>query len=97
MIIGRKTKKRTGLFTTICLVLMICGIIFYQKESLDKKRMTYQEKDKVLQQQIDAETERAEEIEERRAYVQTKKYIEEVAREKLGLVYEDEIILDPEK
>ncbi|HAB61303.1 MAG TPA: cell-division initiation protein [Lachnospiraceae bacterium] len=97
MIIGRKTKKRTGLFTTICLVLMICGIIFYQKESLDKKRMTYQEKDKVLQQQIDAETERAEEIEERRAYVQTKKYIEEVAREKLGLVYEDEIILDPGK
>lgn len=97
MIIGRKTKKRTGLFTTICLVLMICGIIFYQKESLDKKRMTYQEKDKVLQQQIDAETERAEEIEERRAYVQTKKYIEEVAREKLGLVYEDESILDPGK
>lgn len=97
MIIGRKTKKRTGLFTTMCLVLMICGIIVYQKENLDKKRTTYQERDKVLQEQIDAETERAEEIEERRAYVQTKKYIEEVAREKLGLVYKNEIILDPVK
>lgn len=59
--------------------------------------MAYQERDKVLQEQIDAETERAEEIEDRRAYVQTKKYIEEVAREKLGLVYENEIILDPGK
>ena len=97
MIIGRKTKKRTGLFTTMCLVLMICGIIVYQKENLDKKRMAYQERDKVLQEQIDAKTERAEEIEDRRAYVQTKKYIEEVAREKLGLVYENEIILDPGK
>jgi cell division protein DivIC len=95
MIIGRKTKKRTGLFTTMCLVLMICGIIVYQKDNLDKKRIAYQEQDQALQEQIDSETERAEEIEERRAYVQTKKYIEDVAREKLGLVYKDEIIFDP--
>lgn len=95
MIIGRKTKRRTGLFTTLCLVLMICGIIVYQKDNLDKKRIAYLEQDQALQEQIDAETERAEEIEERRAYVQTKKYIEDVAREKLGLVYEDEIIFDP--
>lgn len=97
MIIGRKTKKRTGLFPTMCLVLMMCGIIFYQKENLDKKRITYLEQEKQLQQQIDNQTERAAEIEERRAYVQTKKYIEEVAREKLGLVYKDEIIFDPGK
>lgn len=96
MIIGRKTKKRTGLFTTLCLVLMICGIIVYQKNNLDKKRIAYLEQDQALQEQIDAETERANEIEEKRAYVQTKKYIEDVAREKLGLVYKDEIIFDPE-
>lgn len=97
MIIGRKTKKRTGLIPTMFLVLMMCGIIFYQKENLEKKRNTYLEQEKQLQQQIDAQTERAAEIEERRAYVQTKKYIEEVAREKLGLVYKDEIIFEPGK
>ncbi|WP_455715364.1 septum formation initiator family protein [Anaerosporobacter sp.] len=95
MIIGRKTKKRTGLFTTMCLVVMICSIIVYQKDKLNKRREAYQEQDQALQEQIDTETERAEEIEERRAYVQTKKYIEDVARDKLGLVYEDEIIFDP--
>ncbi|WP_310604116.1 septum formation initiator family protein [Anaerosporobacter sp.] len=79
------------------LVLIICGVIFYQKENLDKKRIVYQEQKEELQQEIDAETEYAEELEERRAYVQTKKYVEEVAREKLGLVYKDEIIFEPEK
>ena len=40
--------------------------------------------------------ERAKEIEEYGKYVQTKKYAEEVAKEKLGLVYEDEIIFKAE-
>ena len=39
---------------------------------------------------------RAEELEAERLYVQTKDYIEKVARERLGLVNPDEIILKPE-
>ncbi|WP_167955318.1 septum formation initiator family protein [Anaerosporobacter faecicola] len=97
MIIGRKTKKRTGLLSTVFLVMMICGVIFYQKEKLDKQRLSYLEQEQSLQEQIDAEAERSEEIEEKRAYVQTKKYIEEVAREKLGLVYKNEIVFDPQQ
>ena len=38
------------------------------------------------------EERRAEEIAEFEAYTRTKKYVEDVAKEKLGLVYEDEII-----
>ena len=34
-----------------------------------------------------------EEIEEFNKYTKTTKYIEDIAREKLGLVYEDEIII----
>ncbi len=36
--------------------------------------------------------ERAKELEEFATYTKTKKYAEEVAKDKLGLVYEDEII-----
>ena len=39
------------------------------------------------------EKKRAEDLEEKRVYVQTKQYIEKVAKEKLGLVNPDEIIL----
>ena len=42
------------------------------------------------------EEERKEELEERKIYVQTKQYIEEVAKEKLGLVKQEEILLKPE-
>ena len=42
-----------------------------------------------------AEQERSDFLTERRAYMQTTRYIEEMAREKLGLVYPDEIIFRP--
>ena len=41
------------------------------------------------------ELERKADLEERKVYVQTKQYIEEVAKEKLGLVNPDEILLKP--
>jgi cell division protein FtsB len=50
-----------------------------------------------LNADIEAEKERTEEIEEYRKYMQTKKYIEEMAKEKLGLVYENEILIKEEK
>ena len=40
---------------------------------------------------------RTEEIEEMRRYMQTDRYVEEVARDKLGLVYPDEVIFKPEE
>ena len=42
--------------------------------------------------QIEAEQTRAEQIEEFGKYTQTKAYVEEVAKDKLGLVYEGEIL-----
>ena len=46
-----------------------------------------------LRTQVEEEKKRAEDLEEKRVYVQTKQYIEKVAKEKLGLVNPDEIIL----
>ena len=45
-----------------------------------------------LQQQIDDEEENQKAIEEQAEYQKTDAYIEDLAREKLGLVHEDEII-----
>lgn len=58
--------------------------------------MNKQERIEELQAQIEEEKKRAEEIKEYEKYVQTKKFAEEVAKEKLGLVYEDEIIFKAE-
>ena len=45
---------------------------------------------------MDTEKQRQEELEEKSVYVQTKDYIEQIAREKLGLINPDETIIRPE-
>ena len=63
--------------------------------SMEKKLVEYQAKEESLTRQVENEQKRAAELEERRVYVQTKQYIEEVAKQKLGLVKPDEILLKP--
>lgn len=93
---SRKRVKPTGLFTIIIVVLLICGIVSYKKIGLESRNNTYIIEEQQSMELIKKEEERTQELKERKAYVNTKKYIEEVAREKLGLVYEDEIIFKAE-
>lgn len=75
---------------------MMLVFVFVASLSLRVSNANKQERIAELESQIEAEKEKAEEIEEYGKYVQTKKYAEEVAKEKLGLVYEDEIIFKAE-
>ena len=59
---------------------------------MKQKNQTYQNREAALEKQIADETERSKEIEDLETYTKTKKYVEDVAKEKLGLVYEDEIL-----
>lgn len=74
------------------MVLMICGIVTYKRQELDKVSEKSGIKIKELNKAIALEEARVEELKELKAYIQTDEYIEEMAREKLGLVYKDEII-----
>jgi cell division protein DivIC len=47
--------------------------------------------------QIDSEQQRKDEIEDYKEYVETDEFVEDTAREKLGLVYEDEIVFIKEE
>ena len=44
---------------------------------------------------MQTEQERSDELEDRRTYMQTVRYVEDIARKVLGLVYPDETILRP--
>ena len=69
----------------IMVVLVTCGSLYRRLHS-NKERI------EELQSEIAKEEQRAEEIEEYKRYTKSREYIEEVAREKLGLVYEGEVI-----
>lgn len=88
----KKRQNRLGMFL-VSLVIITMGIVVSVKGAeLKEKRIYYQEREQELMEAIAAEEERTQEIEEYRKYTQTKKYIEEEAKSKLGLVYDGEII-----
>lgn len=92
----RKRQNRFGMFLVSVVVIMMLIVVAFNSIELMAKKETYQQKEAALEEQIAAEKEREKEIEEYEKYTQTKKYIEEVARDKLGLVYEGEILFKDE-
>jgi cell division protein FtsB len=66
------------------------------KHNIRQRQAEYDKREARLREQIEQEQQRAEEIDEYEKYTKTKKYAEEVAKEKLGLVKEDEIIFKEE-
>lgn len=54
------------------------------------------QRENVLEQQLQDETDRTEEIQELEQYMQSDEYIEKIAREKLGLLKENEILFREE-
>lgn len=78
-------------------VVVFCLCIGVKEYSLRMEREELRQKQEMLEKQIKSEEERAKELEALEKYMQTKKYMEDVAREKLGLVYPDEILIEPEK
>ncbi len=92
--IKREKRKRTGLYITAMIVFLLCAVVSFQKGKLEQTRAEYQRELNQLTEEKARLEEEGEEIEEYRAYVQTKKYVEEIARSRLGLVYEDEIIFE---
>ncbi|WP_313582161.1 septum formation initiator family protein [Lacrimispora sp.] len=97
----RKRKDRWGNRMTIIgitfVVFSLAVIVTIKGVTLKEKEREYELHLENLQAQVDKEEERSQKLEEYRVYVQTKQYIEEVAKQKLGLVNPDEILLKPSR
>lgn len=93
----KKRQNRTGMLLVTMVVLMMLVVVTIKSVELRGKKEVYEQKEIALQEEIDAEKLRTKEIEEYGKYTQTKKYVEELAKDKLGLVYEGEIIFKDEK
>ncbi len=88
--------KLVTVFVVIILVAVICGAVGTATKAIKKKNAEYDEQIAILTQQLEDEAERRVELEYHSVYITTKQFIEEFAREKLGLVFEDELIFRPE-
>ena len=97
-----KHRKRRGLQHRISVisisgvVLLLMLILGVGSISMQEKNRNYKAQEAELQEQIAAEIAREEEISELEEYVGTDAYIEDVAKEKLGLINPNEIIFQAE-
>lgn len=93
----RRSQNRFAMMSISTVVLVLLVVITIKSIELQAKSDYYESRETVLNKQIAQEQERTEEIAEYKKYVKTKKYVEEVAKDKLGLVYDDEVIFKPEE
>ena len=92
-----RVNNRIAIITVTTVVLSLALVVNLKVSSLRKKEIQYKEKEQTLTELVEDEKERAKQLEQNRIYVQTKQYIEKIAKEKLGLVNPDEILLKPEQ
>ena len=93
---GKKKKRKNGLKIIAVAVLVLFAVITYSSVELQAEKRALEKQKAELEDKLQTEQERSEELEDKKAYMQTVRYIEEVARKVLGLVYPDETILRPE-
>ena len=95
----RKKRDRWGnrmaIMGMTLVVASLAVVVNLKSTSMRKKELEYQIREETLEKQKAEEENRARELEEYRVYVQTKQYIEEIAKQKLGLVNPGEILLKP--
>ncbi len=92
----KNPQNRLSMFLVSMVVVFIVVAVAVKSVDLRKQKEYYTQQIEQLDAQLAEETKRTADIEEYRKYTQTKKYAEEVAKDKLGLMYEDEIFFRQE-
>lgn len=94
----RKRHKRTGVRKLPLLIVAVVAVVlsaalFAQRENLLHKTSIQDERIRELEMQIQKEEIRRSEILDYENYVNSPQFVEDKAREKFGLVYDDEVII----
>ena len=88
----KKRQNRLGMALVTFVVLVLMCVILFKGHELKQKQAEYQQREASLQAQIDEENERTRRLTDYEKYTKTDKFVEEIAKEKLGLLYENEIL-----
>ncbi|MBR4763607.1 MAG: septum formation initiator family protein [Lachnospiraceae bacterium] len=88
----RSRQNHLSMILAVLVVAILFVAVYINGSSMRRELEENQEKITRLKQEIEEEELRSRSIEEYRAYTETDQFIEQVAREKLGLLYEGETI-----
>lgn len=92
----RRLQHRISVMSISGVVLLLVVVLGVASISLQEKNRNYKAQEAELELQIQAELAREEEIAELESYVGSDEYVEDVAKDKLGLINPNEIIFKAE-
>ena len=93
----RKKQDKIAMILITIVVIVLTIVVGYRVYNLKVQLNENKEKIESLNKEYAEEEKRREEIAEYQEYTQTDEFVEDVAREKLGLVYDDEIVFIKEE
>ncbi len=91
-----KNNNRAGKRCISVILIAFVAVMSVQIVKIYQKDRELIEQEAELKEQFCEETERQQELEEYEAYTKSSEYIEDVAKSKLGLAYDNEIIFKEE-
>ncbi|MCI5649282.1 MAG: septum formation initiator family protein [Fusicatenibacter sp.] len=90
-------QNRYAMASIILVACILLAVLFVKGYSLQKRIDENSARQAALQEEIEKENSRTEEISALKEYMQSDEYIEKMAREKLGMVKENEILFKESK
>ena len=91
-----KKSKHPGMILVLLALGVFLALFAYNSISLKKAKAELEPEIARMEKMIEEENDRTVKLKEYETYTHTKKYAEEVAKDKLGYVYDGEIVFQPE-
>ena len=85
-------RHKRSMLAVSSVIVMLMVVVSVNSVTLRAQEQEYQTQMSDLETQIEEEKTRTEEIDDLEEYVGTDEYVEDVAKDKLGLIHENEII-----
>ena len=92
----RYRQSRTITFLIVLAVVFVCVTSIVRATSLHAKSKQLAETEKSMELRVEQAKQEQTELDAQEKYMQTNEYIEDVAKDKLGLVHPDELVIKPE-
>lgn len=88
----KKRTVRVGILAAVTAAVLMTVAFAANGIQMRQKNAEYEKEIASLQEQVEEQEERKEDIDAQKEFMQSQEYIEEIAHERLGLVYPNETV-----
>ena len=88
----KKRKSNTGRISLLCIGIFLIMVFSIQMVRLYQKNQEYVKQEQALNEQVKDLKKEKEDLSEYEEYIKSDEYVEDTAKKKLGLIFDNEII-----